>query len=507
MSIEKKFNIIAGIMKRSRGYSSNYGNLPWPTSKKDMAWFKKITTNSSDTIKSISENKLELLENSSKENAIIMGRKTQISLGNLYPLKNRLNLVLSKSDQSELINNKSLLINSKNKRFNSIESALEYAKEKSVEKVFLIGGSSLFNNDILNNKNCDKIYITEIEKEFEYNKNNIFPKIPEHFKLIDKIETYCQDIGSQIVFKTYQNKQDQDSDESQYIKLVFDILTTGEKRKTRNGVVISKFAPTQHVFDLDKGFPLLTTKKIKLRIIFEELMFFLRGHTDTNILKEKNVNIWNQNTTKEFIKQNNLKLQENDMGPMYGYNFRHYGYPYEGCKKEYEGKGYDQLYDLIGNLINNPYSRRHMMTSYDPSTAKQCVIYMCHGYVIQFYVTNDGKLDCQTYQRSADIPLGYPFNIASYSLLVHILCHVTGYMPGKLYYCIGDAHIYENQIEGIKNQIKRIPLIQPRLKIKKEYKKTKNIHEIIKFIESIEYGDIELQEYYSYPSIKIEMSA
>ena len=247
------------------------------------------------------------------------------------------------------------------------------------------------------------------------------------------------------------------------------------------------------------------SKKMFFNGIVEELLFFLRGQTNSKILEEKGVNIWKDNTTKEFLQNRKLPYREGDMGPMYGYNWRHFGHPYSNSVEDYSNKGYDQLYHLIQSLKNDKHSRRHLLTTYDPSIISESVLAPCHGIVSQFYISSiNGKeyLHCKMYQRSVDVALGYPFNIASYALLIHILCYITGYKPGKLIMTLGDTHIYESHIPMLQKQIERVPLQQPALNINSVYNKHLSP---IENIERLCSNDFILDDYYSYSSIKMKM--
>jgi thymidylate synthase len=237
------------------------------------------------------------------------------------------------------------------------------------------------------------------------------------------------------------------------------------------------------------------------------LIFFINGHTNSKLLEKKNVNIWKDNTTRDFLDNRGLHhYVVGDMGPMYGYNWRHFGSKYNGCINKNNG-GYDQLYNLIEGLINDPNSRRHLLTTYDPSTVTESVLAPCHGITIQFNVRNNKYLDCKMYQRSADIGLGYPYNIASYGLFVHIICHVTGYNVGNLIMTLGDAHIYEQHIEQLKKQTLREPLLFPQLVITKEFDVKSNVQNKVNFMENLLFSDIKLVDYNCYPLIKMDMIA
>ena len=267
-----------------------------------------------------------------------------------------------------------------------------------------------------------------------------------------------------------------------YLDLLKEIKLNGHKRVTRNATTYSLFGKTL-TFDIYKSFPLLTTKKMFLRGIFEELKFFLLGMTDNSILKNKGVHIWDGNTTKEFIEKCGLDYMENDMGCMYGYQWRHFNAPYKDCKTDYTGMGYDQLNDVIHMIKTDPFSRRLLMTSYNPIQAKLGVLYPCHGISIQFYVeiNNDTMhLNCLMNQRSGDSFLGIPFNISSYALLIHFICnHIncmggvinkTKIYPGKLMMVFCDVHIYEEHMEAVNTILSRQPYMFPQIEINYEIK-------------------------------------
>lgn len=479
----KNFIIIAAYHleekqgKRGIGFKNG---LPWPKISEDIIHFSELTTNTQD------------LE---KINSVIMGRKTWDSLPDQFrPLPNRLNIIITKDPSKIPKNNKIIGVS-------SLNEALTHSYSSDIENHYVIGGGQIY-KDAFKRLDCSKMYITHIDKEY---KSDVFlPSIPYWMNLVNE-DKIISKIGIPLCFQTYNNIIDTKSDENQYIQLIRDVCH-GNIKHGRNGKVMQIFGP-QHIFDLRIGFPILTTKRMFFNGIVKELIFFIKGETNANILNEQGVRIWNKNTTKVFLKTRNLKYKQGDMGPMYGFNWRHFNTSYEGYEKDYTDKGYDQLYHLIYSLVNDPCSRRHLLTTYDPSTVDQCVLAPCHGLIIQFNVTNN-VLDCKMYQRSVDVALGYPFNIASYALLVHLICHVTGYNPGKLIMTLGDTHIYDQHTEKIKKHLDRIPLRKPTLKITKEFNPgNATIDDRIKFLENITIDDIKLTDYHHWPGIKMEMIA
>lgn len=462
----------------------NNNKLPWEPFKNDMRRFKLITTTVNDK---------------AKINAVIMGSSTFDSLS-YRPLVNRINIVISRNVMkyyNKVCEHDNLYV------FRTFDDAYYFVNNNPIiETIFIIGGEHLYKY-ILTTKYelIEKIYITEINAIYECDR--YFPDFDTSNFAIVNLDI-IEENNKKVIYKTLE-KNKNINNEHQYLKLIDDIIKNGEKREGRNGTVYSIFG-VQHIFDLNEGFPLLTTKKMFFKGIIEELLFFIRGQTNSNILKNKKINIWNGNTSREFLDGRGLyNYKEGDMGPMYGWNWRHYGEKYEGYEKEY--KGYDQLCELIKSLSNDPMSRRHLLTTYDPSKVGESVLAPCHGLVIQYNIRDKIYLDCKMYQRSVDVALGYPYNIASYATLTHILCKINGYKPGKLYMTLGDVHIYECHIEGLKEQLKRTPYKFCELKINKNIDKNSSVEDKIKYMELLEYDNFELVNYRCHSVIKMEMVA
>jgi len=253
-------------------------------------------------------------------------------------------------------------------------------------------------------------------------------------------------------------------------------------------------------YDLSNGTPILTTKKMFLRGIFEELKMFLLGKTNTLILKDKGINIWNDNTSISFLTSNKLFYKEGDMGPMYGYQWRHYNAPYFGANSSYDTLGYDQLANVIDLLKNDPHSRRILMSSYNPIQADLGVLYPCHGLIIQFYIDGNDALCCYMYQRSADAFLGLPFNITSYSLMILILANILDKKPGRLILALGDYHIYDEHKSQCLEQLKRIPYKFPTVRINKKMSTLNDINEL-------NFNDLIITNYKYHDAIKANMVA
>lgn len=241
--------------------------------------------------------------------------------------------------------------------------------------------------------------------------------------------------------------------EYQYQKLLSRVLEHGDKRETRNGTVLSVFGASLEC-DLKEGFPLLTSKRVFFRGIVEELAWFLRGSTNVNELRDKKVHIWDLNSEQTGF----------DAGPIYGFQWRHFGAPYTDCHADYKDKGIDQIKSIIDLLKTDPHSRRIVLSAWCPTQQEQMCLPPCH-VMYQFYVESDGRLSVQMTQRSSDVFLGLPFNIASTALLVHLIAHQVDREPGRVIIRIGDTHIYEEHIEACRLQGQSDDCILPTITI------------------------------------------
>lgn len=262
---------------------------------------------------------------------------------------------------------------------------------------------------------------------------------------------------------------------NQYLDLLEHVLETGVEKKDRTGTGTISVFGYQMRFDLSKGFPLLTTKKLHLRSIIHELLWFLKGGTNLAYLHENKVSIWD-----EWADENG------ELGHIYGYQWRSW--------PDYEKGHIDQISEVIKTIKQNPDSRRIIVSAWNVADLKNMALPPCH-ILFQFYVAN-GKLSCQMYQRSCDIFLGVPFNIASYSLLTMMIAQVCGLKPGEFVHTLGDAHIYLNHVEQCILQLSREPYDLPTMKINPKVK------DIFQFT----YDDFELQDYQAHPHIKGEIS-
>jgi thymidylate synthase len=295
--------------------------------------------------------------------------------------------------------------------------------------------------------------------------------------------------------------------EHQYLDLLKNVLENGQKRSDRtNTGTLSLFAPDQFKFDLFESFPLFTTKKVFFRGIVEELLFFLRGDTDSGSLSSKNVHIWDQNSSREFLDNVGLThYKTNLIGPMYGFQWRFWGASYDPLTGKPTSDGIDQLKTVINFIKTDPFSRRIVMSCWNVKDLSAGCLNPCH-ILVQFYVSTDGLLHSHVYQRSIDIMAGLPFNIASYAMLTQIIAHITDLKPGTMTYSFGDVHLYLNHVDAATIQIQRTPQQFPQLKITKK-PKSQEINDLVKFCEELCYDDFVLENYNPLTRIPISFNA
>lgn len=437
------------------------GNIPWKNSQ-ELKLFREITDDS----------------------ILIMGRKT---VETLPFLNNRKVFCISRKGELNQDNNNS-------KIFNSIDDALTFAeKEFPDKKIFVAGGAEIYREAL--EKHYDtlyRIYVSIIQDS---------TRCDVHFDIYHYISDYNIVFTKSSSNFTHYVLQKDNKQEEQYLELLEEVLEKGIERETRNGFTKSLFCKNM-TYDLTKGFPLLTTKKMFFRGVVEELLFFLRGDTDTKKLEAKGINIWNPNTERKFLdKIGKTERDEGIMGPMYGYQWRFFNAPYDekSGQPSGENKGYDQLKMVIETIKKDPTSRRIIMTDYNPMQAEQGVLYPCHSIMIQFYVS-EKYLDMYCYNRSQDLFLGTPFNIASSALLLSIVAKVTGLIARHLHMGLGDVHIYNQHKSQVREQIERSPFPFPQIRIEKELNNLKDIEEL-------QVDNIVLKNYNSFPTIKAEMVA
>ena len=260
-------------------------------------------------------------------------------------------------------------------------------------------------------------------------------------------------------------------EEQQYLDLLSEVLERGARKTDRTGTGTLSVFGRQLRFGLETSFPLLTTKKLHLKSIIYELLWFLRGDTNVKWLQERGVTIWDE-----------WADDKGELGPVYGYQWRHWRTP--------DGREIDQIAALVDNLRRKPDSRRHIVSAWNPADVDRMALPPCHA-LFQFYVA-DARLSCQMYQRSADLFLGVPFNIASYALLTRMVAQVTGLAPGEFILTLGDAHLYLNHLEQAREQISRTPRSFPRMRLNAA------VRELLEF----RFEDFALEAYEPHPAIR-----
>lgn len=447
----------------SRGIGAG-GDLVWRLPG-DMAHFKRVT--SSPTV-------------DGKRNAVIMGRKTWDSIPPKFrPLDNRMNVILSRSDPAKICTDENVLVCS------SLTDAMEKLKTlEDVASVFVIGGGQVYEESIKSGLVNRVIYteVDNLDKDIKFDTwfpeldasewecipfpGQEAPVVSEEEKKEESVTASVPAIvhtdkksGATYKFLEYRRKsnkkqkvqKDESSEEvieegphvnpeeMQYLAMCRDIIENGVERGDRTGTGTKSRFGTQMRFSLRDGtLPLLTTKRTFWRGVAEELLWFVAGNTNANDLAAKDIHIWDGNGSREFLDSRGLSHREvGDLGPVYGFQWRHFGAKYKDMHTDYTGQGVDQLAECIDKIKNNPEDRRIIMSAWNPADLDVMALPPCHMFC-QFYVdTKKNELSCQMYQRSADMGLGVPFNIASYALLTHMIAHVTGRKPGDFVHTIG----------------------------------------------------------------------
>lgn len=442
------------------------GTLPWHIPE-DLKRFADVTNNS----------------------VVVMGRKTWDSLPlKNRPLKNRLNIVVTSTPTKFQKMDNVVFIT-----YDELDSFLH-----QYPNIFIIGGRSLYEKYV---GIAEKIYATVVD--CNVNEGDVFFPIDNFNKYyIASYSDLKYSESTPFRFIEY-HKSDKKHGELQYIDLLKNITEFGHERPDRTSIgTKSVFAPNPLRFDISKSIPLFTTKHVGFLTIVKELLWFVRGQTDSKILENQGVNIWKANTTREFLDNRGLAhYEEGDVGELYGIAFRAFNAEYKGCHHNHIGEGYDQLTNFINNLKNDPFSRRHLITTFNPATVSKAVLYPCHGLVIQGYPQDiDGimHLSLHVYIRSSDTVLGLPFNVASYAIFTYMISTLCNMKPKELIVSFGDAHIYQNHYEQVQLQLSRHPLPFPVLEISDSIKS--------KTLEEISLEDFKLIGYMSHSAIKAPMA-
>ncbi len=288
-------------------------------------------------------------------------------------------------------------------------------------------------------------------------------------------------------------------DENQYLNLIKDILDENQEFIGRNGKTLAVFGSAMHFSLENQTIPLLTTKKLAWKTCLRELLWFIKGDTSNKRLRSQNVNIWNQNGTRDFLDSRGLyNNDEDDLGPIYGFQWRHFNAKYNNCDSDYKNQGIDQLQEIITQLKDKSMrnSRRLIMTAWNPCQINEMALPPCH-ILCQFNITDENKLSCSLYQRSGDVGLGVPFNIASYSFLTHLIAKHCDLEAYEFIHYGGNCHIYDDHYEQVKTQISRDPNPFPTLEI---LNKKENINDY-------NLSDFSLKNYIHHDTLKGSMRA
>lgn len=452
------FDVILAMTKNNGiGFK---GKLPWHC-KEELAIFKKKTLGK----------------------IVIVGFNTALTLPHL---KQRTLVVLSKKDSNIVQDQMKIPYDS---LFHSLDEALINVYKHNSNNIIVIGGAQIYNHIFKDWKDhINEVHLSIMNDEYKCDTFVNFNPIDWTIKTKEKHDKFTHYVLSS-----------DSSDEKEYLSVLHDVFQNGWLKEGRNGNTKSVFGKTM-TFDLTKGFPLLTTKKMFFRGVVEELLFFIRGHTDSQLLEDKKINIWKGNTNRNFLDSiGKNKRRKGIMGPMYGYQWRYYNAPYdeENASPNNSNQGMDQLEHVINQIKNDPHSRRILLTDFNPLQAQDGVLYPCHSIIIQFYVSV-GYLDIFCYNRSQDLFLGTPFNIASTALLLTLIANITNLTPRKMTISMGDCHIYEEHFDAVQENLTRIPHEFPELTIIKDLKTLKDI-------ENLKFEDITISNYSYYPSIKAPM--
>ena len=388
-------------------------------------------------------------------------------------------------DSFDVINNNHMIIHStediKNiKKYNTNTTINIFCFDK-IEKIYTDCIDYIY----------DISYTSKTEYKIVKQTDNIefLHRIPNNY-IVHKINNASSDkYDNTIIIRKYiLNHQ-----EYQYLNLIKKIYNQGDSLNDRTGFGTMGLNGESMKFNIQHHFPLITTKFTSFKCILHEFLWFMSGSTDNNELQKHGVHIWDGNTSKEFITSLDLTYAENDGGTIYGFNFRKYGGHYINCKVPPIG-GIDQVQNVIDNLRKNPTSRRHIIDLWDPSTQDKAVLPPCH--MIYQFLSDGVYLDCVMFQRSADVGLGLPFNIASTALFTYAIGHLTKLQPRNIILQLGNAHIYNNH-SNLQEILNRDPLQFPKLVIKNRNQKT---------IDDFIYDDFMLENYNHYTKIKMNMN-
>jgi len=485
------------VATTQKGGIGKDGALPWKLPE-DMAHFKKVT----------------MAAPAGKMNAVVMGRRTWESIPEKFkPLPGRINVVLSRKAAepsfaspypADVLTASSV-----------VDALAKLGERDDLSEVFAIGGESVY-KEALELSVCTRIFLTRIAKDIEC--DAFFPAFDDSLFKVSHVSKTKSHNELSYDFLVYDRISESDSakdavaqvvspamaaiggsvflhDEYQYLNLIREIIEKGVASDDRTGVGTLALFGTTMRYDLRKSFPLLTTKRVFWRGVLEELLWFVKGDTNGKHLSDKGVKIWDGNGSREFLDKRGLPhREEGDLGPVYGFQWRHFGAKYVDMHTDYSGQGVDQLADCIHKIKNDPTDRRILLSAWNPADLNEMALPPCHMFC-QFYVAN-GELSCLMYQRSADVGLGVPFNISSYALLTCMMAQVCGLKPGDFIHNMGNTHVYKNHVEPLKTQLDRTPRPFPILKINPD----------VKDIDGFQTSDFEVLGYNPHGKIAMEMA-
>ncbi len=513
------FNLIVALDEKSQiGIKTETGSdLLYPIPH-DLRFFSSITTGNGGE---------------GSQNVVVMGHNTWKSLPSKFkPLPNRHNIVLSRNPDSV----QGTVHGVSSSLTETLDSLELQQQQHQIGEVFIIGGADVY-QQVLSDPRLRKVFITHIystdngDNCLDLTKSATFTTLDIDYNQLSlewssDYYQYTLERGAfkgrqvRYQFKVYQNmvsiknhledwtrlsqKNVGDStlvspvnnEEVEYLGLLQRVVKEGDVRTSRNGSTRSIFGVRME-FDLTQGrIPLLTTKKMAWKTVIKELLWFLSGDTNAKTLQDQKVRIWDGNSSREYLDSIGLTDREvGDLGPVYGFQWRHFGAKYQTCHSDYSGQGVDQIKECLRQIKESPTSRRILFTGWNPLALKEMALPPCH-LLCQFFVESDDRLSLQLYQRSGDSFLGIPFNIFSYSVLLLMFCRLTDKKPGRMIHVIGDFHVYENHLDAVKTQLERIPYCFPRIEV--EHRDN---------LEDFSMSDFKLMEYHCHGGIKAPMAA
>lgn len=454
------YEIVAAVSKNL--VIGNNGELPWYIPE-DLQYFKALTTG----------------------HVIIMGANTYRSIikKSGKPLYNRIHVVIT-SRPTEFSQHPDVV-------FTTIDE-VHNLKLPVDKRKFIVGGAALYKHFM---PIASRMYITYIDKIYKGDVR--FPCFDDWTMISTNTTAYNPKEQCWFRMMIYERYKDTLCHDRAYLTLMQEVLQNGETRLDRTGTGTIGVFGRQLRFDISHSVPLLNTKLVPWKSVIKELLWFMRGDTDSTNLQKDGVRIWDGNTTRTFLDGRGLShLPEGDIGCGYGFQWRHFGETYRTCKDTYEG-GFDQLKYVIHQLKHDPYSRRIFMSAWNPKDMHLMALPPCHVSA-QFYVDSNKGLSCHMYQRSVDCFLGLPFNIFSYTVLTYILARICDLVPKELIISTGDTHIYKDHIEQIQTQLSRQPIASPQLVIHPRIKKME--------LEDITIDDFDVVGYFHHDQLKGIMS-